>query len=113
MVSFSVDPVSSCPERENLMSDRLFARAVGGACAAVLLLAVPLLAAWAVTPGAKDVGTVIAASDDVVANGFQIVDAPSDVTRHEVRSEVASAPPVETVLRHWVYTRFPNPSPGH
>jgi hypothetical protein len=97
-----------------MMLAKRFARSLGGVCAAALLLAVPVFAVRALTPGTADAATAIAPADDVVANGLQIVDtvAPPKPAPGTPASADPAAP-AETVLRNWTYTGKPNPSPGH
>jgi hypothetical protein len=78
----------------------------------VLLLTVPVFAAWAIMPGAQIPETVLVPSDDVVANRLQIVDSPEAAARPEARPEAGTST-VEKVLRNWTYTGRPSPSPGH
>jgi hypothetical protein len=94
------------------MNPRPLARTLGGLCAAALLLTVPVFAAWAVTPGATDTGTALAPSDDVVANGLRIVEAPPEALRPEVRPQSEEIS-VAKVLWNWTYTDRTRPSPGH
>jgi hypothetical protein len=90
------------------------ARTLGGCCAALLLLAVPVFAFRAVTPGAKDAGAAIAPADDAAADGLQIVDTPAAPTgAPRTQSADGAAVSAETILRNWTYTGHPNPSPGH
>ena len=97
------------------MLAKRFARSLGGLCAAALLLAVPVFAVRALTPGAQVAGAAVAPADDVVANGLQIVDtaaARTGAPRAQPRAEDEDQP-AEVVLRNWTYTGKPNPSPGH
>jgi hypothetical protein len=88
-------------------------RTLGGCCAALLLLAVPVFAFRAMTPGAKDAGAAIAPADDAAAD-LQIVDTPVAPTgAPRTQPADGSAAPAEAILRNWTYTGKPNPSPGH
>jgi hypothetical protein len=97
------------------MGLKRFARVLCGCLAAALLLAVPVFAVRALTPGTQPPGVAIDPADDLEANGFRIVHTAPPSTK-TVAPETRLQAPAENavqVLHNWTYTGHPKPSPHH
>jgi hypothetical protein len=102
-----------------------FSHAGRSVVVAGILLAMPALAIGFLGPRGDGSSTAIAAEDDPVTNGFNVVEPPLVAARAQVQRSRDKGPrtekaEVEVLLNDWTYTgggngggNRPRPSPGH